>query len=77
MQSCAAVGVLCVLSVGAAVPLDFLGGVLSANSQASGSAAGNVATGSSGGPYQNTEIVQVSAQAGVRVRENWGGHGLT
>ena len=53
---------LCVLSVSSAV----LGGLLRTDSQATGTASGNVVTGSSGGPLQNSEIVQVSAQAGVR-----------
>ena len=61
----AIVAALCALSVSSAAPFGFLGGLLGQNSQATGGAAGNVVTGSSSGPYQNSEIVQVSAQAGV------------
>ncbi|KAF0304573.1 hypothetical protein FJT64_023628 [Amphibalanus amphitrite] len=66
-----AVVLLAVLSTAAAVPFGFFRpGGYNQGGSATGSAAGNVVSGSSSGPYQNSQITQVSAQAQGSVRGN-------
>ncbi|XP_037074568.1 secreted protein C-like [Pollicipes pollicipes] len=54
----------CLVAGAVALPQGFFpGGLFSQNGQATGSAAGNVVSGVSGGPFQNSRITQVSATA--------------
>ncbi|XP_037074580.1 uncharacterized protein LOC119095834 [Pollicipes pollicipes] len=63
--------VLCLVAGAAALPRGFYsGGLFGQGGQATGNAAGNVVSGVSGGPFQNSRITQVSATASGSARGN-------